>query len=80
MTNHAHILRMITQEPEQKTDMAPMLKSFGDITRHSFQKNYLYPAMEEGFIELTMPDKPKSRYQKYHLTDKGRNLLNNQHA
>ena len=38
----------------------------------TFRKNYLYPALGEGFVELTIPDKPNSRLQKYRLTNKGK--------
>ena len=40
--------------------------------RDSFVENYLKPALTEGFIEMTIPDKPKSSKQKYCITNKGR--------
>lgn len=40
--------------------------------RKSFRERYLRPALAEGLIEMTIPDKPNSRLQRYRLTDKGR--------
>jgi ATP-dependent DNA helicase RecG len=40
-----------------------------------FRKTYLLPAIKAGFVEMTRPDKPKSRLQKYRLTEIGQAAL-----
>lgn len=45
--------------------------------RKSFARLYLKPAQDQGLIEMTIPDKPRSRNQKYRLTQKGRQNMNN---
>jgi ATP-dependent DNA helicase RecG len=50
-------------------------EALGIKHRPTFRDNYLHPAIEAGFIEYTIPDKPNSRLQKYCLTDKGRQAL-----
>jgi len=35
----------------------------------------LNPLLEEGLVEMTIPDKPRSSRQRYRLTDKGRQVL-----
>lgn len=44
--------------------------------RDYFMDNYLNPAIEQGYIEQTIPDKPTSPKQKYRLTEKGLKLKN----
>ena len=38
--------------------------------RAYFRKDYLLPAIMNGYVELTIPDKPNSQQQKYRLTVK----------
>ncbi len=39
-----------------------------------FRDAYLKPALEQEFIEMTLPDKPTSNKQQYRLTKKGQLL------
>ena len=59
----------------------------GDVTRQHlqealglkhedhFRNAYLQPALRAGLIEMTIPDKPRSRRQRYRLTPDGRRYL-----
>jgi ATP-dependent DNA helicase RecG len=78
---------------EVTTEVAKVMKVMdGDLFRQQIQerlrlknaehlrKAYLIPAMESGLLEMTIPDKPNSRLQKYHLTEKGRQILEDMNA
>ncbi len=43
--------------------------------RKHLREKYLRPAIDGGYIELTLPDKPKSRNQKYKITTTGKEIL-----
>ena len=43
--------------------------------RTHLRERYLDPALADGLIEPTLPDKPNSRLQQYRLTAKGTVLL-----
>lgn len=60
----------ITQEilsycvtPRSREELAD---EFGFSTPSYFIKTYIYPLMEDGKIKMTIPDKPKSKFQKYY--------------
>ena len=45
--------------------IAAGMEKLGLSHRPTFRKNYLLPAMKQGLVEMTIPDKPNSRNQKY---------------
>jgi len=46
------------------------MKCVGLNHRPTFLYDYLQPAIQAGFVEMTQPDSPKSPTQKYRLTAK----------
>lgn len=42
--------------------------ALGLADREHFRKTYLAPALEQGVIGMTLPDKPNSRSQRYRPT------------
>lgn len=46
----------------------------GLTDRKSFRERYLRPALDAGWIEMTIPEKPRSRMQKYRLSATGSTL------
>jgi ATP-dependent DNA helicase RecG len=45
----------------------------------TFQRNYLNPLLDKGWLERTIPDKPRSRLQRYRTTETGRRALGRRH-
>jgi len=41
----------------------------------NFREVYLHPALNQGLIEMTVPDKPNSRLQKYRITQRGMSIV-----
>ena len=44
-----------------------------------FRTHYRQAALAAGVLEMTVPDKPQSRHQKYRLTASGRQWITRQH-
>lgn len=51
------------------------MKRPGLSRRPTFRANYLTPALSDGLIVYTIPERPRSRLQKYRLTPQGRSHL-----
>ncbi len=47
----------------------------GRTNRTKFRNQVLRPLLEAGWIEMTIPDKPTSRHQRYRTTASGREVL-----
>ena len=75
------------EDPSCTRQVARLVRALdGERTRSEIQQilclndrshlaaNYLTPAIADGLVEMTLPDKPRSSKQKYHLTDMGRSL------
>lgn len=53
---------------------AQLQQALGLRHEDHFRDAYLKPALAGGWIEMTIPDKPRSRLQKYRLTGLGRDV------
>jgi len=50
-------------------------RAVGLRDREHFRKAYLEPLLVAGWLEMTIPDKPRSSKQRYRTTDLGRKVL-----
>jgi ATP-dependent DNA helicase RecG len=55
-----------------RTELQAALSLRGE---ENFRKLYLVPALQAGLIEMTVPDKPRSRLQRYRATEAGLAML-----
>ena len=84
---HSATTEKTMEDTMEDAKMVRLLQAIsGTMTRHDlqsslglknddyFRKAYLLPALRAGLIEMTIPDKPRSKYQRYRLTPKGREV------
>jgi ATP-dependent DNA helicase RecG len=69
----ARIIIAVREAPLGKSQIA---KSLGHQSVSSGLNKQISRLIESGFIELTLPSTPKSRLQKYRLTSKAHELIN----
>ncbi|MBD3243738.1 MAG: hypothetical protein GF331_24315 [Chitinivibrionales bacterium] len=56
---------------DRPVSASSLMKSLRRTHRPSFREHYLHPALRAGLIEMTVPDRPRSRLQRYRLTGRG---------
>lgn len=61
-------------EPKSLTEI---MELFNWSNRTKFRNKYIVPLLNIGVLEMTIPDKPNSRLQKYRLTELGKQLESN---
>jgi ATP-dependent DNA helicase RecG len=54
-----------------ESSLLDLMTITGRSDRTKFRNQVLGPLIEDGLIEMTIPDKPRSSKQKYRLTEKG---------
>lgn len=68
VTGEVRKLLMVCHEAMTRKQLQEALLLKGE---ENFRNLYLVPALDDGLIEMTIPNKPTSRLQKYRLTGKG---------
>ncbi|MBV6654296.1 MAG: hypothetical protein KI786_11095 [Mameliella sp.] len=61
----------ICKTPSSRSEI---LEQLGFKNHFDNYKKYILPALDRGWIEMTVPDKPRSRNQKYRVTELGRTV------
>ena len=71
-------LRLLTEvfiSLQQERNLSELMIEFGQTNRTRFKSSCLNILIRAGLASPTIPDKPKSRFQKYVLTEKGKELI-----
>ncbi|EMS77856.1 Gfo/Idh/MocA family protein [Desulfotignum phosphitoxidans] len=68
VTPHVEKLLLCCEKPAGREQLQEKL---GIRDRKYFYKTFLKPALKTGLLEMTIPEKPRSKLQKYQLTEAG---------
>ena len=63
------LLASLQEGPKTATELMAGLEL---SHRPTFRNNYVRPAMDTGLVEMTRPESPTAKNQKYRLTARGR--------
>jgi len=68
-------MRLLRCLADGEKSCAEIADALGISSKPWLSKAYLVPLVSLGYVALTLPDRPKSRYQRYRLLQKGQTLL-----
>jgi len=71
-----HQVKILEKCQNNELPLLDLLAVTGRSDRTKFKKQVLNPLFDSGLLEMTIPDKPSSRSQKYRLTGEGQKALN----
>ena len=74
--NISKAIRTLVTCIEGEVDRDTLQSLIGIKHRTYFRSTYIKPALDEGYIEFTLPNEKQSKLQKYRLTAKGIALKN----
>jgi ATP-dependent DNA helicase RecG len=75
LTPEVILLLQLCQQPKT---LVELISALSLKNRTKFKQKYLNPLIEQGLLQMTIPDKPNSRMQKYQLTIAGLEFLRSQ--
>lgn len=68
------VIRLYKVIGDSELTKQQLMKTLGLEDGKYFRLSYLQPALAAGLIEMTIPDKPTSKNQKYRITKKGKEM------
>jgi ATP-dependent DNA helicase RecG len=70
-----HVKRLLHTLANGELSAPAIMRDLKLTHRPTLRANYLHPALEAGLVEITSPESPRSRKQKYRLTPFGREVI-----
>ena len=74
------VVTVLQVEAQKANSRDELQKAAGIKDREHFRKAYLEPLLLAGWLERTIPDKPRSRLQRYRTTEAGREAIARERA
>ena len=73
--NVAQKVGAILQQANTPSEMRQLQETVGETNKRRLVLKYIKPLIAIGWLEMTIPDKPTSKLQRYRLTPTGKYIL-----